>query len=298
MFCGAVFLIGANNSVVMQYRFAAVEYVDPAHASRAVSTVMIGALVAAGLGPEIGVRAAGLLPEARHAGSFLVGAVLYLAALALLALLPAPPTHAAASGGEGRPLSQVVAQPDFLVAVLAGIVSYAVMSFIMTATPISMHVLDHHDEHATKWVIQGHLLAMYLPSLVSGRIVAALGLVRTMLAGTLVMAGCVAVAVFGGHAVTHYWWALVLLGAGWNLLFVAGTTLLTTTYRPEERFRAQAVNEFAVFGSQAAASLLAGVALYSLGWERLNLASVPLLALMLAGTATVAWRRRSPAGAA
>jgi MFS family permease len=124
---------------------------------------------------------------------------------------------------------------------------------------------------------------MYLPALVSGRIVGRLGTNATMALGTLTMAGCVAIGAAGGHEVLHYWWAMVLLGAGWNLLFVAGTTLLTGTYRPEERFRAQALNEFAVFGSQAVASLLAGVALSSVGWSGLNLASLPLLAAMLAG---------------
>ncbi|MBP6514419.1 MAG: MFS transporter, partial [Steroidobacteraceae bacterium] len=137
-----------------------------------------------------------------------------------------------------------------------------------------------------------HLFAMFLPSLVSGRIVGALGISRTMLVGTVVMIGCVAMAVLGGHAVAHYWWALVLLGVGWNLLFVAGTTLLTTTYRPAERFRAQAVNEFAVFGSQAVASLMGGVVLGAIGWEWLNLVSLPLLAAMLVGSVLVGRRMR------
>lgn len=294
LFCAATFLIGAHNAFVMQYRFAATEHVVPERAGQAVATVMVGALVAAWVGPEIAVRAADLVAGARYAGSFYAAAVLYLLAAALLTWLPASRPEAGTAHGAPRALRDVLRQPEFLVAVLAGVVSYAVMSFIMTATPISMHVVDQHSEHDTKWVIQSHLLAMYLPSLVSGRIIAGLGIRLTMAVGTLTMAGCVAVAVLGGHAVMHYWWAMVLLGVGWNLLFVAGSALLTRTYRPSERFRAQAVNEFAVFGSQAVASLLAGAALAGLGWERLNLVSVPLLLLMLAGLAIV-WRRRHPA---
>lgn len=285
LFCLALMFMGMNNSVVMQYRFAATEHVPSPLASRAIATVMTGALVAAWLGPEVGARAAGLLPAAHNAGSFLAGAGLYVVAAVLLALLPPTGPHTGESAhDQGRPLRVIAAQPEFRVAVLAGVVSYAVMSFIMTATPISMHVHDHYGESDTKWVIQSHLLAMFLPSLASARIIAALGIARTMTAGVLIMSGCVAVAIFGGHAVAHYWWAMVLLGLGWNLLFVAGTTLLTQTYRPAERFKAQAVNEFAVFGSQATASLLAGAALGALGWETLNLVSVPLLVVMLAGS--------------
>jgi MFS family permease len=180
----------------------------------------------------------------------------------------------------------VVRQPGFLVAVAAAIVSYAVMSFIMTATPISMHVHDHHSDGDTAWVIQSHLLAMYGPSLFSGRLVARIGLRTAMGTGLALMLGCVAIAA-SGRDLMHYWWGLVLLGVGWNLLFVAGTALLTTTYREAERFRAQAVNEFAVFGTQALASLMAGPVLYALGWRVLNLAALAPIALF--ALALAAW---------
>jgi len=294
-FCGAMLILGANNAVVMQYRFAAVEFVPPERAGQAVATVMLGALAAAWVGPELAVRAAGLSEAARYAGSFQAGSALYVGALLVLVAMPRHERRLSATGGRGRPLGAIIRQPAFIVAVLAGLVSYAVMSFIMTATPVSMHVLDHHGEHDTKWVIQSHLLAMYLPALVSGRIVGRIGPRPTMFIGTVIMMGCVAIAVLGGREVVHYWWALVLLGAGWNLLFVAGTTLLTTTYRPAERFRAQAVNEFVVFGSQAVASLLAGLAIITIGWEQLNLASLPLLAAMLVGIVLTRGKRASPA---
>jgi len=174
-FCAAAFLLGANNAVVMQYRFAAVEYVEPLRASRAIATVMSGALVAAWLGPEIAVRAADAVAGAHYAGSFFAGTILYLAAAILLSRIPdsAPP-----DAGDTRPprrLREIAAQPLFRVAVLAALVSYAVMSFIMTATPISMHVMDGHGEVATARVIQLHLLAMYLPSLASGWIISRYG---------------------------------------------------------------------------------------------------------------------------
>jgi MFS family permease len=168
------------------------------------------------------------------------------------------------------------------VAVAASLVSYAVMSFIMTATPISMHIIDHHSVDATGAVIKSHLIAMYLPALASGWLVSRLGVRAMMLAGVVIMSACVVVAAFGPHEVLHYGVALVLLGAGWNLLFVSGTTLLTRCYRPEERFRAQGFNDFLTFGCQATVSLLAGVAVAGLGWAHLNLVAMPVLVLMLA----------------
>lgn len=291
LFCTAALLLGANNSMVMQYRFAAVEYVEPERASKAISVVMSGALVAALLGPEFAVRAAELVEGARYAGSFFAGSLLYALAALLLARTPQSTRVTHADPRPARGLAEIAAQPDFRIAVLSALASYTVMSFIMTATPISMHVVDLHDEVATKLVIQGHLLAMYAPSLASGWIIARAGIRPVIVTGTLLMAGCVAVAAFAGHAVLHYGWALVLLGAGWNLLFIGGTTLLTQTYRPHERFQVQTLNDFMVFGAQATASLLAGLALTTIGWERLNLATLPLLAAVLLSVAFGARRR-------
>ena len=296
LFCTAAFLLGANNAVVMQYRFAATEYVDAARASRAISYVMCGALVAAWLGPELAVRTSHLVPAAEYAGSFFAGAGLYLAAAAMLTQLPDSVPASLADPTSPRPLAEIAAQPVFRVAVLGALASYAVMSFIMTATPISMHVVDGHDAVATARVIQVHLLGMYLPSLASGWIIAKFGDRPVIVAGTLLMAACVAIAMLAGHAVLHYGWALGVLGVGWNLLFIAATTMLTKTYRPRERIQAQTLNDFLVFGAQAVASLLAGLAATSRGWERLNLVTLPLLAAVLVGVAALA-RGRAPAPA-
>jgi MFS family permease len=180
-----------------------------------------------------------------------------------------------------RPLGQIAAQRAFRLAVLAGVVSYAVMSFIMTATPISMHSIDGHSGSDTSLVISGHLLGMYLPSLATGWLINALGIQRLMIAGTVAMLASLAISVVLGHGFLHYFAGLMLLGIGWNFLFVGGTTLLTTTYAPAERFRAQGFNDLAVFGSQTVASLLAGAAIQTLGWQRLNLVTLPLIALMM-----------------
>ena len=290
LFCAAAFLLGSNNAVVMQYRFAATEYVEAGHASRAIAVVMCGALAAAWLGPELAVRTADLVPSARHAGSFYSATGLYLVAAVLLSRISAAAPAGAADLAPPRPLREIAAQPVFQVAVLGALASYTVMSFIMTATPISMHIVDGHDEVATARVIQVHLLGMYLPSLGSGWIIAKFGDRPVIVAGTLLMTVCVAIAVYAGHGVAHYGWALGVLGLGWNLLFIAATTLLTKTYTRGERVQAQTLNDFLVFGAQATASLLAGVAVTTIGWERLNLATLPLLAAVLLATLAISRR--------
>ncbi len=277
LLCAASVALGANLAFQQQQRFAAAESVPAEQASRAISVLMLGTLAAALVGPQLALASRALLPQHEYAGSFLTVAVLCLAAAAVLTRYRPPAAPVSETGGTARPLRAVVRQPAFLVAVAASVAAYSVMSFVMTATPISMHVHDHHSDAHTTWVIQSHVLAMYAPSLVSGRLIARTG-VRAGMLGGLALLACGVIVDSSGRALGHYWWGLVLLGLGWNLLFVGGTTLLTSSYRPAERYRAQAFNEFAVFGAQATASLLAGPALHALGWTRMNLATVPLLA--------------------
>lgn len=290
MLCGSAFFIGANMAFVQQYRFAAVEYVDESHAGRAVATVMLGTLGAALVGPTLGQFTSHLHGWPEFTGTYLTLSVLCLGAALVLTRLPQPVRSVQiATHRSGRSLRALLREPDFRLAVLAGLASYAVMSFIMTATPLSMHVHDGFSSAETTRVITAHLLGMYLPSLVAPLLVRMLGVRRMMLLGVAANFLCIGISALMGHAFVHYFVGLVLLGLGWNLMFVAATTLLTSCYAPDERFRAQGFNDLAVFGSQATASLLAGTAIETLGWEALNLATLPLLAL-------VVWRivRRSP----
>jgi len=163
-----------------------------------------------------------------------------------------------------------------MVAVLGGTVGYGLMTLIMTATPLSMHINDGYSIEQVSSVIQAHVLGMYVPSLAAGILIERVGVTRLMFVGAF---GLLVASVIGlqGHTVLHYWWALVLLGIGWNFLYVGGTTLLTYTYSMAERFRAQAVNEFLVFGTSATASLLAGTVMHFFGWNTLMLVPIPIL---------------------
>jgi MFS family permease len=156
------------------------------------------------------------------------------------------------------------------------------MTFIKTATPLSMHINDGFSIEATAKVIRSHVLGMYVPSLFSGYLLDRFGTVKTMSAGAAALAGACVVAL-QGHSYLHYWYSLILLGIGWNFLYVGGTTMLTLTYSMSERFRAQAVNEFSVFGVSATASLLAGTVIHYFGWSVLvTLPLVPLAMTLVA----------------
>lgn len=280
LLCAATLLIGASSAFVQQFRFAAAESVPPERAGRAVSWVLIGGVFAGFLGPEIAVRASDWLPSATYTGSFIALAGIYLLVFLVLNffrnvdIAGLQPETAELE----RPLGEIVRQPLYLLAVLCGAVAYGVMSFIMTATPLHMHSQSGFSMQATTFVIQSHIIAMFLPSLFSGLLIERFGVLRIMLAGLASMLICVGLAVYSRELV-GYWAALVLLGIGWNFLFVGGTVLLTRTYLPAERFKAQALNDFTIFGIQAATSLSAGTVLFMANWDVLNLINLPVLAL-------------------
>ena len=291
LFTAAVGLIGATLAFSAQFRFAAAESVAPERAGWAISIILLGSIGGAIVGPELATRSPGWIPEQPYRGALLAMAGLYALAVLLLALTrnPAPPSDAS-SREAGRSLLEIATQPAFAVAVLAGVVGQGVMIFVMTATPISMHVVDGHSIDDTARVIQAHVVAMYLPSLASAPLIQRFGAYKLMTAGAVTLGATVAVGL-AGHELMHYWWALVLLGVGWNFLFVGGTTAVVAAYRPAEKFRAQALNDFSIFGVSAVASLMAGALLHGFGWSAVLLSTLPALAIMLAAIVYVSARR-------
>jgi MFS family permease len=287
LFCAAVALLGSSMATVQQYRFAAMEAVDHDLMPRAASQVLLGGLVAAFLGPEIGVIGRDLLAGA-YAGSFALLSILYVVTFLLLTGYRNTEMHIEEADGKGRPMGEIMRQPVLWVAILGAMVGYSVMTLIMTATPISMHVMDGHSLTNTKWVIQSHVVAMYLPSFFTPWLIRRIGIAKLMLVGLVIMGFCVSVA-WSGRTLPNYWVSLVLLGVGWNFLFLGGTSLLPRTYQQAERFKVQALNEFTVFGAQALASLSAGWLIFEWGWQPMLFAALPLLGLQLAAIAF--WRR-------
>jgi MFS family permease len=280
LFCLGSMLFGTATAFTMQYRFVAAESVARERASQAISYVLLGGLGSALIGPQAAMAARAWWFEHEYAGSFVVVGFLYALGAIVLCKLRPPELTTTVSAGGGPSIRELIAEPMLRKAVLAGAIAFGVMSFIMTAAPVSMHAVHHHSVEAITWTIQSHILAMYLPSLFSGKLVARLGERAMMIWGTTLLAASAAVSLIG-HAVPHYWIGLVLLGAGWNFLFTAGTALLATHYTGAERHRAQGINDFVVFSSQACVSFLAGLAVLKLGWQWTNISVLPLLAFMI-----------------
>ncbi|MDA0679829.1 MAG: MFS transporter [Proteobacteria bacterium] len=283
IFTMAAAVFGINTAFTQQYRYAAGESVDPRHSPRAISFVLLGAIGGAVVGPEIVKYGQYAVPEVQYMGSLLALSILFVVqALLFLTLGPLRGEGETASQKPQRPLREIASQPAFIVAVLGGMTAYGVMTFIMTATPLSMHVHDGFALDRTAQIIRMHVLGMYVPSLVSGILIERIGVIRLMSIGAF---GLIAACLIGlqGQSYMHYLYALVLLGVGWNFLYVGGTTMVTRTYELSERFRAQAVNEFCIFGTSALASLLAGTIIHLYGWFTLIVVPFPLLALILFG---------------
>lgn len=278
LLCVAAVVGGSGLAVVHQYRFAAMESVPDNMAGSAAARVLLGGLVAAWLGPEIATLGSGADTEHPFLASWLGLSGVQLAALLILAAgyrARGERVRESHAGG-GRPLKQILANPLIWVAISSAAIGYAVMSFIMTATPLSMTEMAGHDLDAAKRVIQLHIMAMYLPSLISGWLTRVIGIPLMMATGLLAYLGCIVLAA-SGVSFHHYLSALLLLGVGWNFLFVGGTTLLPRGYTEAERFRVQGLNDIFVFGSQATAALSAGVVLSWLGWSSLVMVAVPFV---------------------
>lgn len=295
LFCVGSMLFGTATAFTMQYRFVAAESVARERASQAISYVLLGGLGSALLGPQAAMAARGWLAD-EYAGSFVVVAILYALGASVLVRLRAPETIAVTSTTSGPSIRELLGESLLRRTIFAGAGTFAVMTFIMTAAPVSMHAIHHHSVQAITWSIQSHILAMYLPSLFSGKLVARFGERTMMIVGSLLLAASAGVSLIG-HEVPHYWVGLVLLGAGWNFVFTAATALLATHYSGAERHRAQGINDFVVFTSQACASFLAGLAVLELGWQWTNLSVLPLLALMMWSASKGTLRRPSVAAA-
>lgn len=275
LFCLSLLLLGMATATLNQFRFAAMESVSKVLIPLAASTVLLGGIASAFIGPELALAGRNMLGT-QYVGSFLFLAGLFVLGGITVLFYRNTTTAEENNTGEGRTLYRIIRQPVFLAAVASAAVGYAVMSFIMTATPVSMYVMDGHSLEATKRVIQSHILAMFLPSLVSAYIIKKIGNVRMILSGIVAFGVCIMIA-YSGHSVSHYWWSLLLLGLGWNFLFIGGTTMLPSSYSGNERFKAQAFNDFIIFGIQAFAALSAGFIVHEVGWETLLLICIPFL---------------------
>lgn len=293
LFCIGLGLAGFYGACVQNYRFAASDLVADAYKPNAISLIMLGGLAAAVIGPQVAIWFRDSWDGIAFAGSFIGQAVLAMLAIPILWSLKIPEIQNNSQDASARPLAEIARSPGFIVAVLAATVSYSLMSFIMTAAPIAMVHHGHASSDATLG-IQWHILAMFAPSFFTGRLINRFG-DRTITTIGIMLLFTSSLVAISGLAVSHFWIALILLGLGWNFGFVGATAMLTHTYRPAEKARVQALNDFLVFGSVALASLEAGHQFNIAGWYQLNLITFPVIALVLIALVALPWlQKRQP----
>lgn len=277
LFCLGTFLSGFYIAFVQSYRFAAADSAADGNKAKAISMVMVGGLFAAVIGPQTVIWTRDIGPEYPFAATFLALSALSLMAMPVVAMLNAPAPQKQSHGG--RPLAEIMRQPRFITAVIAGLVSYGLMAFLMTAAPMAMVACGHTIGEAALG-IQWHVLAMFGPSFFTGSLISRYGKDKITALG-LAMIAAAAVIGLSGLTLGHFWIALILLGVGWNFGFVGATAMVTDCYRPEERNKVQAANDFLVFGSVAIASLSSGKLLHLGGWDVVNWVVFPAVALAL-----------------
>ena len=286
-FCGGLYA-AAHQS----YRFAAADTASEAFRPKVVSWVLAGGVFAAVIGPQLVIFTKDLLPPYLFAASYLGQSACALLAAAVLMFVKVPPLPAKRAEN-ARPLAAIVRTPRFFVAVACGIASYTMMNIIMTSAPLAMVGCGHSVTDATLG-IQWHVLAMYAPSFITGGLIGRFGVERITGIG-LGLIALTAVVGIAGITVAHFWSALVLLGAGWNLAFIGATTMVTQCHRPEERNKVQAFNDFLIFGSMAVSSFSSGQMLEYLGWQAINEVIFPTIFVAGALLAWLAARKRAAA---
>ena len=287
-FCIGTALAGFYAACVQSYRFAAADAVGAPHLqAKAISRIMVGGLIAAIIGPQVVIWTRDALPATPFAGSFYSQAALAALAFPILLLLRLPAPQKQAIAGTARPLKAIAATPQFIEAAAAGVVSYGLMAFLMTAAPMAMVGCGHSVGEAALG-IQWHVLAMFGPSFFTGRLIGRFGQ-RKITALGLVMIAASGLLALMGEGLSEFWGSLILLGVGWNFGFIGATAMLTACYTPAERTKVQALNDFLVFGTVAIASFGSGQLLHSVGWSGINIGMQPLVVIVLA---IMAWQAR------
>lgn len=286
LFVLASLLIGIYSAVGQFYRFAAAEAVASEYKARAISMTMAGGVLAAFIGPNLAIFTREMLEYVFLASYLaLVLMTMSVAWITSRLQLPAIPVDAK----EIRPLLKIATQPKYLLAMIAAMIGYGVMNFLMTATPLAMQCHNHSFD-STAVVIQWHLFAMFAPSFFTGDLIRKLGVMQVMILGCLLLIAC-ALINLNGTSLPHFEAALILLGVGWNFLYIGATTLLTETYSSNERSKAQGMNDTFVFATLTLTSLASGASVEHFGWETINLYSIPVTLAVLLGLIWLVARR-------
>ena len=282
LFVAGLLIAGFAGAFSQQYRFAATDHAPAAFRPKAISWVLAGGLAAAIVASAISIATRDALDPVPFAGTFVAVVALGLGGAAILSHLRTVGSVSTAGepGGEARSLGEIVRQPQYLAALTCSVGAYALMAFVMTGAPLAMVECGHSMNEATLG-IQWHVMAMFGPSFVTGHLIVRYGRDRVIAIGFGLLVACALVALLG-LSLAHFWIALVLLGVGWNFAFIGATAMVTETYRPSERGRAQGFHDLVLFSSVATASLLSGSTLNAFGWDMLNWIVFPVSVVCLA----------------
>ncbi|MGI9408622.1 MAG: MFS transporter, partial [Hyphomicrobiaceae bacterium] len=274
------FFMGASAAFAWYYRFAAADAADEAYRPKAISLVMAGGVVAGLLGPQTAKYAVDWLEPVMFAGVYVMVAVYSMLAFVAVQGLRIPGLTVEERNAGGRPLLQIARQPTYIVAIISSMFGYGVMTLVMSATPLAMLAYGFNF-NASATVIQAHVVAMFLPSFFTGHLIARFGILPIIATGAFIQIGC-ALVNLAGIEFMNFFLANVLVGIGWNFTYVGGSSLLTKTYEPAERAKVQASHDFLVYTTTALAAGLSGVLHANVGWTVVNLAALPMMAIVMA----------------
>ena len=280
IYCVANFFLGMGMAFTHQYRFAAAESVSKDKVPRAISIILLGGIVSAFIGPSVANFSKDLFSNHMYIGSYLSLAALTFLPTIFFLFYKNTSKIDLSFKYSGRSYLELVSQPRFLQAVISSAFGYAIMTFLMTGTPLSMHVIEGISLNKTSIVIQIHVACMFLPSLIAGNLVKKIGHSKMMYVGVGLYCITVVISLFD-QSFLNYMLALVFLGFGWNFLFISGTSLLVLTYKEEEKYRAQGFNDFVVYSVHALGSLSAGVLIVLTNWKIMNLICIPLIIVII-----------------
>jgi predicted MFS family arabinose efflux permease len=289
LFCLGTLVFGVYNAVAQYYRFAAADAASAEFKPKAISLVLAGGLVGGIIGPEVSKHTVDLL-DTRYLGAYLSLIGFLLLVVGVLQLLEIPSTAGDDHRAPARPLKEIMVQPVFIVAATGAAIGYGVMNLLMTATPLAMRLCGH-PYSAAATVIGSHVVGMFGPSFFTGTLIRRFGVLQVMAAGALLLYVVVAIAL-SGISVPHFWFALVLLGIGWNFLYIGGTTLLTGACTPAERAKTQGANDSIIFLTMMLTSFGSGVLIDAQGWEVLNWLALPFITVAAAAVLWLLARRR------
>jgi len=292
LFIAGTTVFGVYNAFGQYYRFAAADAAAHDFKAKAISYVLAGGLVGGIVGPTVSKWTKDALPTA-FLGAYLTLIAFLCVVLVVIRLLDIPAPTEAEAKESGRPLASIVAQPAFVVAVLAAAFGYGVMNLLMTATPLAMGICGH-PYSAAATVISWHVIGMFAPSFFTGSLIKRFGVLNVMLAGVVLNFVCIGIAL-AGIDVANFWAALFLLGVGWNFLYIGATALLTETYRPAEKAKAQGANDMLIFLTMATSSFSSGMLLEANGWQLLNYLAIPFVAAIGFALLWLMTKRRVPA---